>query len=47
MSNTSMNELFDLKVLNIFVIRFEFKDSEARFKKRRKRAFFNLFAFDN
>ena len=48
MSNIlSMNILFDLKVLNNFIARFEFKDSKARFEKRRKRAFFNLFAFDN
>ena len=42
-----MNELFDLKILNNSTARFEFRDFETRFKKRRKRAFFDLFAFDD
>ena len=47
MSNILMNKLFDSKILNIFITRFEFRDSEARFEKRRKRAFFDLFTFNN
>ena len=49
MSNVlSMNELFDSKILeNNFIIRFEFKDFKVRFEKRRKRAPFNLFKFDD
>ena len=47
MSNTLINELFDLKILNVFVARSEFKDFKTRFEKRRKRALFDLFLFDN
>ena len=46
-SNTLINELSDSKVLDIFIIRSEFRDFEARFEKHRKHAPFNLSAFDN
>ena len=46
-SNILINELFNSKILNDLIIKSEFKDFKARSKKRRKRIFFNLSAFDN
>ena len=48
MSNaSSMNELFNSKVLDNSATRFEFKDFKIQFEKRRKRTSFDLFVFDN
>ena len=47
MSNILMNELSDSKVLDIFIAKSEIKDFETRSEKRRKRALFDLFAFNN